>query len=348
MSVRPGDSAPALTYRDAGVDLDAAASVKLRIKELAQRTLGPAVISGPGGFGGIIDPGADSDTLLVSSTDSVGTKLRIAQALGRHDTVGVDIVNHCINDVLPAGATPLFFLDYIGISRFDQDLISQIVTGLTSACAAANCALLGGETATLPGIYHGDDYDLVGFIVGTVRRSERLAPENTRAGDVLIGLPSSGLHTNGFSLVRKVFGLDDDSSVLRDPYPGGGRPLGEALAEPHRSYLDALKPQLARIKGLAHITGGGIFKNLPRSIADGLAAEVDLGSWTPAPLFQHIQKTGGIADLEMYRVFNMGMGMVVIADESEAEALLRSLDGSWAVGRLVERQDEERVVIRGL
>lgn len=352
--MKPGDEATTagMTYRDAGVDLDAAAAAKVRIMELAKSTLGSSVVSAQGGFGGVIDPGANSDTLLVSSTDSVGTKLRIAQAMGRHDTIGIDIVNHCINDILPAGATPLFFLDYIGLSNFDEALLAEILEGLSTACSEAGCALLGGETATLPGIYHDDDYDLVGFIVGTVQLDRLIKPENTGEGDVLIGVPSSGLHTNGYSLVRKVFGIDDDPSVLKDSLPGDDRTLGDALLEPHRSYLPLLKDDTGavrtEVKGLGHITGGGIFKNVPRVIADGLAAEVDVTSWQTPPVFQHIQRTGSIDDLEMFRVFNMGLGMVVVVAEDDASSLLSSLEGAWRLGRLVKQAGDQRVVAQGL
>lgn len=353
-SVNEG-SATGLTYRDAGVDLDAAAAAKVRIMELAKTTLGSNVLSAQGGFGGVIDPGANADTLLVSSTDSVGTKLRIAQAMDKHDTIGIDIVNHCINDILPAGAKPLFFLDYIGLSNFDQVLLAQILEGLSKACNDAGCALLGGETATLPGIYHGDDYDLVGFIVGTVQRDKLIKVENTKEGDVLIGLPSSGLHTNGYSLVRKVFGIDENPSALRDSLPGDialERTLGEALLEPHRSYLPWLQDDSgdvrSEVKGLGHITGGGVFKNIPRVIAKGLAAEVDVRSWQTPAVFQHIQRSGRIDDLEMFRVFNMGLGMVVVTSEKGAESLLGSIEGSWRVGRLVEQTGDERVIAQGL
>ncbi len=352
--MNPGtdSSSAGLTYREAGVDLDALAAAKIPIMELAKRTLGPSVLSAQGGFGGVIDPGANSDTLIVASTDGVGTKLRIAQAMGRHDTVGRDLVNHCINDILPAGALPLFFLDYIGLSNFDQTLTTEILKGLSNACADAGCALLGGETATLPGIYHDDDYDLVGFIVGTVQRDRQIKPENTSEGDVLIGLPSSGLHTNGFSLVRKVFGFDDDPSALNDRLPGDTRTLGDALLESHRSYLPVLRDGSAgvrqEVKGLGHITGGGIFKNIPRAIAKGLAAEVDVRSWETPPVFRHIQRTGEIDDLEMFRVFNMGLGMVVVASEEGVQSLLKDIDGAWLLGRLVEQTGDERVITSGL
>lgn len=346
------EPADGLTYRDAGVDLDAAAAAKVGIMELAKKTLGDSVLSEQGSFGGVIDPGANSDTLLVSSTDSVGTKLRIADAMDKHDTIGIDIVNHCINDILPAGATPLFFLDYIGLSNFDEGLLGQILEGLSKACSDAGCALLGGETATLPGIYHGNDYDLVGFIVGTVQRDRLIKPGDTMGGDVLIGLPSSGLHTNGFSLVRKVFGIDDDPSALKDQLPGDSRTLGEALLEPHRSYLPMLTDDSgsvrSEVKGLGHITGGGIFKNIPRVIAKGLAAEVDVRTWKVPPVFQHIQRSGRIDDFEMLRVFNMGLGMVVVVSEEDAQSLLDSIEGSWRLGQLVEQSGDDRVIVQGL
>ncbi len=349
--MNPGDKG-GLTYRDAGVDLDAAAAAKVRIMELAESTLGRGVLSAQGGFGGVIDPGANSDTLIVASTDGVGTKLRVAQAMGRHNTVGIDIVNHCVNDILPTGAKPLFFLDYIGLSNFDKTLIAEIVEGLTKACNDAGCALLGGETATMPDIYHGNDYDLVGFIVGTVQRDRLIKPENTSEGDVLIGLPSSGPHTNGFSLVRKVFGIDDDPSVLKDELPEGVGTLGDALMEPHRSYLPWLQDDSgtvrSEVKGLGHNTGGGIFKNIPRVIAPGLAAEVDINSWVTPLLFRHIQQSGGIDDLEMFRVFNMGLGMVVVVSEEDAEGLLSSIEGSWRLGRLVKQTGDQRVITQGL
>lgn len=348
MSPAQSSANSGLTYRDAGVDLDAAAAAKVRIIELANRTLGSNVVPNPGGFGGVIDPGADSDTLLVASVDGVGTKLRIAQAMGRHNTVGIDIVNHCINDILPAGATPLLFLDYIGSSRYDAEVLAQIVEGLAKACSEAGCALIGGETATMPDIYHGDDYDLVGFIVGTVQREKLIRRENTSEGDVLIGLPSSGLHTNGYSLVRKVYGIEEDPMVLKRTLPDDGRALGDALLEPHRSYLPALKPHMGSVKGLGHITGGGIYKNIPRVIADGLAAEVDVTSWATPVLFKDIQRAGGIDDHEMFRVFNMGLGMAVIVSPDDANDLLSQLEGSWVAGRLVKRTGDDKVIAKGL
>ena len=337
------------TYAAAGVDLEAAASVKNTIKDIASATLNSAVIAGPGGFGGIIDPDPAGDTLLVTSTDGVGTKLRIADALGRHDTVGASIVNHCINDILPAGARPLFFLDYIGLSRFDADKIAEIVSGLAKACAESNCALLGGETATMPDIYRGNDYDLAGFIVGTVRKDALLKPENTRAGDVILGLTSDGLHTNGYSLVRSIFETDLDPSVLAVNVPSTPNTLGELLLRPHLSYLDAVGPVLDKIRGLGHITGGSFYKNIPRALAAGLGADIDISSWSIPPLFKFIQETGRVEDREMFRVFNMGVGMAIIVEPGLEKDVLKSVSGSFRIGEVVVREvGEESTRLIGL
>lgn len=337
------------TYAEAGVDLEAAASIKDRIKGIAAATLGNAVVAGPGGFGGVIDPDPAGDTLLVASTDGVGTKLRIADALGRHDTVGVSIVNHCINDILPAGARPLFFLDYIGLSRFDPDKIAEIVSGLAKACAEAGCALLGGETATMPDIYHGNDYDLAGFIVGTVRKDALLKPENTRAGDVVLGLASDGLHTNGYSLVRSVFETDENPSVLAANVPETSHTLGELLLRPHLSYLGIIGPVLDKIRGLGHITGGSFYKNIPRALADGLGADVDVSTWTVPPLFKFIQESGRVDDREMFRVFNMGIGMTIIVEPGLADDVLNGVPGAFRIGEVVIRAPgEERTKLIGL
>ena len=286
---------------------------------------------------------------MVASTDGVGTKLRIADALGRHDTVGASIVNHCINDILPAGARPLFFLDYIGLSRFDADKIAEIVSGLAKACAESNCALLGGETATMPDIYRGNDYDLAGFIVGTVRKDALLKPENTRAGDVILGLASDGLHTNGYSLVRSIFDTDMDPSVLAVNVPSTPNTLGEMLLRPHLSYLDAIGPVLDKIRGLGHITGGSFYKNIPRALADGLGADIDISSWSIPPLFKFIQETGRVEDQEMFRVFNMGIGMAIIVEPGLEQDVLKSVSGSFRIGEVVARPvGEESTRLIGL
>ncbi len=282
----------------------------------------------------------------MASTDSVGTKIRIAQALGQYDTLGRDIVNHCVNDILPAGATPLFFLDYIGVGELDQDVVTALVGGVASACYDVGCALLGGETATLPGIYATGDFDLAGFIVGSVERNRLLTPASTQPGDALIGIPSSGLHTNGYSLVRSVFHLDRNTDALAAPLPEDGRTLGEALLEPHRQYLHQLRPVLNRIKGLAHVTGGSFHKNLPRSLAPGLAAEIDLDSWTPPPLFRFIQEQG-VDAAEMYRVFNMGVGMAAIVGGDVADEVQEHIDGSWRMGRVIHQSSKDRIKFIG-
>ena len=324
----------AKAYAAAGVDLDAAARVKLRIGDIARSTYADGVVSAPGAFGGVFDADPYSDYLMVASTDSVGTKLRVAQAMRKHDTIGVDIVNHCVNDILPAGAEPLFFLDYIGLNGYDDDLIAEILTGVAAGCVENGCALIGGETASLPGIYQGDDYDLVGFIVGRVKRDQLLRPDKTVAGDVLIGLPSSGLHTNGYSLVRSVFDTDENPRVLDVNVPEDVRSLGEALLEPHKSYLAQLRPILHRVKSLAHITGGSFEKNVPRALAPGLGAKLDAKSWPPPPLFNYIQEKGDIETSEMYSVFNMGVGMIVCADPKDVEYLLGELEDAWIIGEV--------------
>jgi phosphoribosylformylglycinamidine cyclo-ligase len=331
----------ASAYAAAGVDLNAAAGVKLRIANIAEASYTGGTLSTPGGFGGVFDVDTRSEYLIVSSTDSVGTKLKIAQVMGKHDTIGIDIVNHCVNDILPAGAEPLFFLDYIGISGYDSDLISEIVSGVATGCVENGCALIGGETASLPGIYQGEDYDLVGFIVGRVKRDALLDPGATEVGDVLLALPSSGLHTNGYSLVRSVFDTDRDSSAVNDVVPLDGRTLGEALLAPHRSYLQDLRPILGNVKSLAHITGGSFVKNVPRALAEGIGARLSLGSWSPPPLFDYIQQQGGIDKTEMYNVFNMGVGMIICAAPQNVESLLSQLSDAWIIGETTKHDGSE-------
>ena len=327
-------------YAAAGVDLNAAARAKIRIGDIARATYQNGVVSAPGGFGGIFDVDPNSEYLTVSSTDSVGTKLRIAQAMEQHNTVGVDIVNHCVNDILPAGAEPMFFLDYIGLNGYDEELIAEVLAGVASACIDNGCALIGGETASLPGIYSDDDYDLVGFIVGRVKRSEMLHPEYTVAGDVLVALPSSGLHTNGYSLVRSIFDIDADPSALRDTLPSDSRTLGDALLEPHRSYLKELRPILGKVKSLAHITGGSFAKNVPRALANDVVAVLDTSTWSPPPLFGYIQEHGVIDNDEMFNVFNMGVGMIVCVDPTNAESVMSNLSDAWIIGKTTERDGD--------
>ena len=331
-----------MDYREAGVDISAADEAKSRIKALARGTFNAAVLSEIGSFGGMFRPDLSgyADPVLVASTDGVGTKIQVAIAAGVHDTVGYDIVAHCVNDILVQGATPLFFLDYIALGRMDAVRVEQIVSGLARACAEFSCPLIGGETAEMPGTYAPDDYDLAGFIVGIVDRSHALTGEAVQEGDVLLGLPSSGLHTNGYTLARKVLfekmGLGVDTRV-----PELGATVGEALLVPHRAYLGALEPLIERrkIRALAHITGGGFPGNIPRVLPKGLGARIVTSSWRVPPLFGLIQKGGAVSDDEMFRTFNMGIGMVVVAAPGDLHDVEHSLERrgetSFVIGSVV-------------
>jgi phosphoribosylformylglycinamidine cyclo-ligase len=325
-------STEGLSYAAAGVDIEAYERVLERVKPLIAATHGKNVALGVGPFAGLYAlPGGGH---LAASADGVGTKIKIAIAAGSHRSIGVDIVNHCVNDITTARARPLFFLDYFATGRLDPEVFTQLIEGMTQACGVAGCALLGGETAEMPGVYALGDYDLAGFIIGLVEAGRIPDPAQIKAGDVLVGLPSSGLHTNGFSLVRKVF---EDVPMTR-VFPELGRPLGEVLLEPHTSYLE----DLGRMpwKGAAHITGGGILGNLPRCLPDGLGARLDRKAWTVQPIFELIRKRGHIADDEMYGTFNMGLGMILVIDPADVPA------GSRVVGEVVRQSGPDRVVIR--
>jgi phosphoribosylformylglycinamidine cyclo-ligase len=332
-----------MDYREAGVDISAADAAKARIKALARGTFNPGVLSEIGSFGGLFRPdlGRYREPVLVASTDGVGTKIQVARAMDVHDTVGYDLVAHCVNDILVQGATPLFFLDYIALGTMDPDRVERIVAGFARGCAEFGCPLLGGETAEMPGTYAPGDYDLAGFIVGIVERERALTGSGVREGDVLLGLPSSGLHTNGYSLARKAL-FDAGGLDVRTRLPELGATVGEALLAPHRSYLAALEPLLERgkVRALAHITGGGFPGNLPRVLPGGLGARVRTSAWEVPALFRLIQKTGGVPADEMYRTFNMGVGMVVMvapADLHEVEhSLERRGETSFVIGQ-VER-----------
>jgi phosphoribosylformylglycinamidine cyclo-ligase len=321
-----------LSYAAAGVDIEAYERALERVKPLIAATHGKAVAVGVGPFAGLFAlPGGGH---LAASTDGVGTKIKIAIAAGAHRGIGVDIVNHCVNDIATARARPLFFLDYFATGKLDPDVFTQLVEGMTQACRGAGCALLGGETAEMPGVYALGDYDLAGFIVGLVEADRNPAPARIEAGDVLIGLPSSGLHTNGYSLVRKVF---EDVPLTR-VFPELGRPLSDVLLEPHTTYLDDLVS--LRWKGAAHITGGGILGNLPRCLPDGLGARLDRKAWNVQPIFELISKRGRVADDEMYGTFNMGLGMILVMDADEVPP------GATVVGEVVPHSGPDRVVIR--
>ena len=281
--------------------------------------------------------------MLVSSVDGVGTKLKIAGALARHDSIGIDLVNHCVNDILTAGAEPLFFLDYIAMGKLLPEQVDAIVQGLSRACRQAGCALIGGETAEMPGLYAGGDYDLVGFIIGAVDKDKMITGGKIQAGDSIIGLAASGLHTNGYSLVRKIFGTT--KQALGTHYPELGRTLGEELLEPHRSYYDQLKPLLGLIRGMAHITGGGLMGNVPRVLPDGVAARFDTKSWPLPPIFRLIGERGKVDRDEMYRVFNMGIGMVLICSPDNADGLISKLPEAKVIGEVAKHTAEARWII---
>jgi phosphoribosylformylglycinamidine cyclo-ligase len=317
-----------MDYRQSGVDIDAGNETVRRIKSLAKTTFTPGVLSEIGSFGGLfaLDRDLAREPVLVSSADGVGTKLKVAFMTGRHDTVGADLVNHCVNDILVQGARPLFFLDYLATGRLSPDIAEQVVTGVARACRDNGCALLGGETAEMPGFYADGEYDIAGFIVGVVDRSRIVDGRTIAPGDVLIGVPSAGLHTNGYSLARRVLfdlcGLTADAVV-----PELGASIGDTLLAPHRSYLTAIAPLLdgRLVKGMAHITGGGITENLPRVLPEGCAADVDRRTWEIPAIFQLLRSKGRIADDEMFRAFNMGIGLIVVCAEAHCDEAMRRL-----------------------
>ncbi|MFU8796561.1 MAG: phosphoribosylformylglycinamidine cyclo-ligase, partial [Dehalococcoidia bacterium] len=307
-------------------------------------TYRPEVI-GSGFFGGMFQLKQYEEPVLVSSVDGVGTKLKIASFLDKHDTVGADIVNHCVNDIFCCGAEPLFFLDYIAMGKLKPKHVEAIVSGIVQACKEVDCSLIGGETAEMPGMYSEQDYDLVGFIVGVVERKSIVDGSDIEPGDVILGLPSSGPHTNGYSLVRKVFNIDSDPSSLNKFHPELGKTLGEELLQVHRCYYPQLRPVLRLVKGLAHITGGGFEGNIPRVLPHGLGARIDKGSWDVPPIFRLIQETGDVEETEMYRVFNMGMGMTIVCSPQQAERIAGIVPQARAIGKITKAGDGERVTL---
>jgi len=317
-----------MDYKASGVDIDAGNETVRRIRGLARSTFTSGVLSEIGSFGGLfrLQPGQYREPVLVASADGVGTKLKVAFLAQRHDTIGRDLVNHCVNDILVQGAEPLFFLDYLATGQLSPSVAESIVGGIACACRESGCALLGGETAEMPGFYRDGEYDVAGFIVGAVDRPHLITGRTIAVGDVLVGIPSSGLHTNGYSLARRVvfdrLRLDVDSYV-----PELSRTVGDALLEPHRSYLPIIKPMLdgGRIKGMAHITGGGITDNLPRVLPHGTAAVVDTSAWEVPPIFTWLQRGGDIPRDDMLRTFNMGIGLIIVTGREHAEALIDEL-----------------------
>ena len=330
-------------YTRAGVNIDTASATTKVIAKLAKTTFRPEVLSDVGFFGGLFEFKGYHQPVLVSSVDGVGTKLKIATALDKHDTIGIDIVNHCVNDIFTGGAEPLFFLDYIAVGKLKPETVVAVVGGVAQACREVGCALIGGETAEMPGLYAVSDYDLAGFIVGVVEKDRIIRGDAIASGDVIIGLPSSGLHTNGYSLARKVFG--DTSKELEVYSPELGQTLGEALLEPHRCYFRKIKSFLPLIHGMAHITGGGLIDNVPRVLPDGLAARFDSASWEIPAIFRLIEKQGGVDRSEMYRVFNMGVGMAVITAPENAGRIIQAVPEAKAIGEIVPAVGEARVII---
>jgi phosphoribosylformylglycinamidine cyclo-ligase len=323
-----------LDYKTAGVDIDAGNEVVRRIRGLARGTHTRGVVSELGSFGGLFHLGARGyrDPVLVSSADGVGTKLRVAFLTGIHDTIGLDLVNHCVNDILVQGAEPLFFFDYLASGRLDPDVAVHIVEGLARGCRENGCALLGGETAEMPGFYADGEYDVAGFIVGAVERERLIDGRSIAPGDVLIGIPSSGLHTNGYSLARSIV-FDTLRLKVSDRVEELGMPVGEVLLTPHRSYLPIVRPLLesGAIKGMAHITGGGITDNLPRVLPKGTEAVVRSGSWEVPPIFRWLERAGGVPREDMLRTFNLGVGLILVVGSGDAERVLASLSGEGRV-----------------
>jgi phosphoribosylformylglycinamidine cyclo-ligase len=335
-------SRTSISYADAGVDISSGDRSKQRIKMLARKTFNRQVLSEIGGFGGLfaLDLEKFPNPVLVSSTDGVGTKLKVAFELGIHHTVGQDLVNHCVNDIAVQGATPLFFLDYLATGKLEDMVVEKVVQGISEACRANGCALIGGETAQMPGFYGDGEYDLAGTIIGAVNRDKIITGEHIQIGDVLLGLPSNGLHTNGYSLARKLlfevakYGPDHYVNELKDK-------TGAALMRTHRSYLSVIKKLASAevVSGMAHITGGGITENLPRILPKGMGAVVDLASWTVPPLFVHLQQLGNVAQDEMLRTFNMGIGLIAVIPAEKikkAKAILnRANERHCIIGRVV-------------
>lgn len=333
------------TYQASGVQLDAMEDLKDRIKAFASMTHGPEVLGSGGGFAGLFELSGYRNPVLVASADGVGTKLKVAAQLGHFESIGQDLVTLNVNDILTKGAKPLFFLDYVSFSSLDQQRMETLLRGITWGCREVGCALIGGETAQMPGIYADDDFDLAGFLVGVAEKDSLLKNETIVPGDCLVGIPSNGLHTNGFSLVRRVFNTDEDPSALFAHFGELNHRLGEALLTPHRCYYPMLQPAFGAIKGLAHITGGGLPGKLPGILPANTAARVQRGTWPALPIFNLIQEHGRISDDEMFRVFNMGLGMVAVCDEEGVEVVKAAAPDALVIGQVTERAGDEQVIL---
>ncbi|MGI9054178.1 MAG: phosphoribosylformylglycinamidine cyclo-ligase [Pyrinomonadaceae bacterium] len=335
-----------ISYSDAGVSIDNANIAVEKIKGYAKATFNERTLTEIGSFGGMFSAMFPemSEPILVASADGVGTKLKIAFDTGIHNTIGQDLVNHCVNDILVQGARPLFFLDYFATGKLSPDVTASVVEGISIACKENGCVLLGGETAEMPGFYADGEYDLAGFIVGVVDKRRVIDGKNIKAGDAILGLPSNGLQTNGYSLARKLFfevaGYETDSFIEEL-----GKPIGEALLEKHTSFLKPLENLLdtGKIKGLAHITGGGFLENIPRILPENVSVEIKRGTWNELPVFGLMQKLGNVTDAEMFRTFNMGIGMIVICAEEDKEFLKENLGECFEIGRIAEGNKEVKI-----
>jgi phosphoribosylformylglycinamidine cyclo-ligase len=345
-----------MDYRESGVDVDLGNETVRRIKSLARSTFTPAVLSEIGSFGGLfrLDRDRYRDPVLVSSADGVGTKLKVAFMTGRHDTVGADLVNHCVNDILVQGAEPLFFLDYFAAGRLRPTVAEEVIAGVARGCRENCCALVGGETAEMPGFYQDDEYDIAGFVVGVVERAAIIDGRSVAAGDALVGLPSAGLHTNGYSLARRVM-FDVAGWTPATHVPELGTTVADALLAPHRSYLRLIRPLLGHddtglsLKAMAHITGGGITENLPRVLPEGCAAEIDLHAWEVPAIFRLLQQRGQIPSEEMFRTFNMGIGLILVCAATEIDRVIDAMadegePGAARIGRIVRGDRAVRYV----
>ena len=338
-----------LSYKDAGVDIDAGNALIERIKGVAKRTRRPEVMAGLGGFGALFElPKGYDEPVLVSGTDGVGTKLKLALELNRHDHIGIDLVAMCVNDLIVSGAEPLFFLDYYATGKLDVEIATRVVTGIGEGCELAGASLVGGETAEMPGMYEGEDYDLAGFCVGIVEKSKIIDGTKVAAGNVLISLPASGPHSNGYSLIRKI--IEVSQADLQQDI--GGTTLAEALMQPTRIYVKALLELFKQVdvKALSHITGGGLLENIPRVLPADSVAVIDTNSWQQPAVFQWLQRNGNVTDTEMYRTFNCGVGMVLVVSEEDQEQTLSALakagESPWVIGHIKQNSgDEEEAII---
>lgn len=353
MNNKPSANTTSISYKDAGVDIDAGTALVERIKGVAKRTRRPEVMAGLGGFGALCElPEGYKKPVLVSGTDGVGTKLRLAMDLGKHDTIGIDLVAMCVNDLIVAGAEPLFFLDYYATGKLNVDVAADVVTGIGEGCLQSGCSLVGGETAEMPGMYEGEDYDLAGFCVGVVEKDEIIDGNNVATGNVLIGLASSGPHSNGYSLIRKILEVNNLSADKGDlDQEVGGAPLKDALMAPTRIYVKSLLNLMKHVPvhALSHITGGGLLENLPRVLPENSCAVIDTASWEIPAVFKWLQQAGNVEQTEMYRTLNCGVGMVICVDADKQEQALQLLsdagENAWVIGHIAAAQENDEQVL---